>query len=195
MRRKGKEKIKEIKKKIREEYFFNVPNIFTLARLLFASVVIYMLFNNYSKLSIGIVFIIGALTDWVDGYFARRSGKTTEIGARFDQVIDRIFTLTIVIALGIFFVIHKEGNLLFLFLLLSREIIATPGFIIRIIRNKDAYRVKYIGKLTTFIQSIAIAMLILEINWFGLNWSLYSVIATCILGIIAGFDYLKDSVI
>src|SRR3989344_5268073 len=97
---KGKDAIKngikkveeDVKKEIREEFFFNVPNSITLARLILVFVFVYMLFNEYSKFSLITIFAIAALSDWFDGFFARKLKQTTKIGARLDQVIDRVFT-------------------------------------------------------------------------------------------------------
>jgi len=181
------------KKEIKGEIFFNLANSFSILRLLLTFVIVYMLFNDYSRFSIGIVFIIAAATDWFDGFFARKLNQTTKLGARLDQVMDRIFTIIIAAALLIFFVMTGE-RIMLIFLVLAREIIATPGFVLRLIKDKDAYGVRYIGKVTTFIQSTSLAIIILNIRWFSLDWPLYSAIATCIVGVIAGFDYLGDSI-
>jgi len=193
MPKKGKKrirkKIKKVGRSIKKEVLFNVPNTLTLLRLLLAFIVVYMLFSGYSRLSVAVVFAIAALTDLFDGYLARKLKQTTKIGARLDQVIDRIFAAIIVISLGAYFLIYTHESILVLFLIMSREIIGLPGFIIRIIRGTDTYKVRYIGKLTTFVQSFAIAFIML-----GLSWSIYFAIVTCLIGVISGFDYLKDSV-
>ncbi|MDD5192035.1 MAG: CDP-alcohol phosphatidyltransferase family protein [Candidatus Nanoarchaeia archaeon] len=191
MKPKIKKKIKEIKKEIKQEIkedFLNVPNIITLIRIILVFFVVYMIFSDYSRLSIAIVFGFTAFTDWLDGYFARKLKQTSSMGARLDQVTDRLFTGVILIALLIFFIRTDAGEILFLFIIASREIIGLPGFLIRIVRNKDPYTVKYIGKLTTFIQSVTIALLIL-----GVSWIIYPVIITGLIGIVSGVDYLRDS--
>ena len=192
--------IKKAEKEIKKEIILNVPNSITLLRLVLVFVFIYMLFMHYSRISIFIVFAIAAVSDWFDGYFARKLNQKTQIGARLDQVIDRVFTGCIFIALIIFLVLNSKNPaeeifrlsptniFLLLFLSVSREIIGLPGFIIAIIRNKDLYQVRYIGKVTTFIQSFALAAIILQVNW-----AIYLVIPTCIVGVIAGFDYLRYS--
>lgn len=183
-----KQNVKKVKNEIKEEVFLNVPNTLTLSRILFAFIAIYMLFSGYSKWWVAIFFAIGAITDFFDGFFARKLKQTTTVGARLDQVIDRVFTIIIVLALVFYFIKHDKEGVLMLLLVCSREIIASPGVLIRIIRNKDAYKVKYIGKITTFIQSFAIGFIII-----GFSWSIYIAVATCLVGILAGFDYLKDS--
>ena len=180
----------DIKEEIEKEIFMNIPNSLTLLRLALTFVFVYMLFSNYPKTSIIVVFAIAALTDWFDGFLARKLNQRTNIGARMDQVIDRVFTISIVMALAVYSLINKtfENTILLLFLIISREIVSTPGVLIGVIRGKDLYKVKYIGKLTTFIQGFALGAVILE-----LDWAIYLAIPTCIIGIIAGLDYIRYS--
>ena len=178
---------------IQKEIFLNVPNSLSLLRLILTFVFIYLLFMNYSKLILIIVFAVAALTDWFDGFFARKLNQKTNIGARLDQVIDRVFTTAIVLAIIIYALIYQRHDnlndiLLLLFLITSREIVSIPGILIGVIRGKDLYKVKYIGKLTTFVQGFALGAIILNVDW-----AIYLAIPTCIIGIIAGFDYLRYS--
>lgn len=198
--KKVEDKIKHAEKEIKDEIILNVPNSITLLRLVLVFVFIYMLFMNYSRISLLIVFAIAAISDWFDGYFARKLNQKTQLGARLDQVIDRVFTGCIFIAMIIFLILNSKNPaedifrlsptniFLLLFLSVSREMIGLPGFIIAIIRNKDPYQVRYIGKVTTFIQGFAFAAIILQVNW-----AIYLVIPTCVVGVIAGFDYLRYS--
>jgi len=183
-----KQNVKRVRNEIREEVFLNFPNTLTMSRILFAFIAVYMLFSGFSRWWVAIIFAIGAITDFFDGFFARKLKQTTIIGARLDQVIDRVFTAIIVFALVFYFIKYNKSGILLLLLISSREIIALPGVLIRIIRDKDAYKVKYIGKITTLVQSFAIAFIIV-----GFSWSIYFAVVTCLVGILSGFDYLKDS--
>ncbi len=175
-----------------KELFLNIPNMITLSRLGLTFVFIYMLFTNFFRKYLFIIFVIAALTDWLDGFLARKLNQKTKIGARMDQVIDRVFTLSIVSALLIHSITRdKFQNTGFLLLLIcSREIISTPGVLIRVIKCKDLYQVKFIGKLTTFIQAFAIGAIILQLPYYV---ALGIAIPTCIIGILAGIDYLRSS--
>ena len=195
-REKIKQKTKEIKTELKKEIkenFFNIPNTLTLARIILAFVVVYMLFSGFHRFVVGAVFLIAALTDALDGILARRLKQTTSIGARLDQVVDRIFTILIVIALAIYFaknsLIYSGKAILFLILISSREIIGLPGFLIRIVLNKDSYKVKLIGKITTVIQFATITLIIINFKYV-----FPFIIATSLVGIVSGFDYLRDSV-
>jgi len=178
---------KEVKKEIKED-FFNIPNTLTLSRLFFAFIAIYMLFSGYSRILVAVVFAIAAITDFFDGYLARKLNQTSSTGARLDQVTDRIFTTMITVALLFYFLKYNIDGILMLVLISSREIVGLPGLIIRMVRNKDVYTVKYIGKITMWVQSFAIGFIIA-----GFSFSMYFAIATCVIGTLAGFDYLRDS--
>ncbi len=187
---KFKRKLKNTKKEVKKEILFNVPNTITLFRLILMFIFIYMLFNDFSKVSIVIVFGVAAATDWLDGFFARKLKQTTQFGARLDYIVDRVFTIIIVVSLIIFAYLKSDLNnvLLLLVLTTSREIIGAPGFLIALFRNKNYYSVKYIGKVTTFVQSVTLGIII-----FGFSWAIYSAMIACILGIFSGLTYLKYS--
>lgn len=178
------------KEEAKQEKFFNVPNVITSFRLILVFIFIYMLFNEFKIYFTLSVFIVAAATDWFDGFFARKLNQTSKFGARMDYVVDRIFTILVVGSLVVYLflegILEKEFSLLLMSV--SREIIGAPGFLIALIRGKEYYHVRYIGKLTTFVQSCALGAIIL-----GVSWAIYLAIATCILGIFSGFTYLKYS--
>ena len=183
-------KINKTKKEVKKELLFNVPNTITLFRLILMFAFIYMLFKEYHIIALVSVFSIAALTDWFDGYFSRILEQQSYLGARMDYVVDRIFTIVIVLALIFYTYSHStiDNILLLLMFTTSREIIGAPGFLIALIRKKDYYSVKYIGKVTTFVQSVTLGVII-----FGFSWAIYPAIITCIFGIFSGFTYLKYS--
>jgi phosphatidylglycerophosphate synthase len=193
------DKIHNVESEIKKEILFNVPNSLTFLRLLLSFVFVYLLFNNYSRIILFVVFVIAAITDWFDGFFARKLKQTSNFGARFDQIIDRIFTVLIVGSIIVYLVIQKSSIenifslssnniMLLLFLSVSREIIGSFGVLILLIRNRPTYKVKYIGKVTTFMQSVTFAAIIIE-----LPYVIVLAVITCVLGIFAGIDYLKSS--
>ncbi len=80
-------KIKNIKKLIA-----NIPNILTISRLFLTFPLI--IFLEINKINIVFVLIIiGGITDYFDGYFARKLNLKTKFGAIFDPLTDKIFSL------------------------------------------------------------------------------------------------------
>ena len=192
IKEKVKKESKKIKREVKNEFILNVPNTLTLIRLIFTFILGYMILFNYNNLLIGVLFALAAISDWFDGFFARRLNQKTELGARLDQVIDRVFMIPLVIILMYKFYYIDKNMAYLLVICLSREMVGFPGFIIRIIRNLDSYKVKYIGKVTTFIQSMAIGAIIFNIPGTTSIIVILS-LATGLIGLVAGFDYLRDS--
>jgi CDP-diacylglycerol--glycerol-3-phosphate 3-phosphatidyltransferase len=70
-------------------HFWNVPNTLTLSRLVLA-VVVFALISYTFYLSAAVVFSIAALTDALDGYFARLLNQESPIGRQLDPLIDKV---------------------------------------------------------------------------------------------------------
>src|SRR6266403_2251443 len=69
--------------------FWNVPNTLTLSRLVLA-VVVFAAISYEFYLTALVVFTLAALTDALDGYFARLLGQDTAIGRQLDPLIDKV---------------------------------------------------------------------------------------------------------
>ena len=77
----------------------NLPNSLTLIRLLLIFPIIYFL-ETYISQFIFPLLILGGLTDYFDGYFAKRLNLMTSFGAVIDPVADKIFTIIPLLWLG-----------------------------------------------------------------------------------------------
>ena len=71
---------------------FNLPNVLTLSRIALIPVFVgvYYLEWRYSHMLAAGIFAFAAITDWVDGYLARRMGLVTPFGAFLDPVADKM---------------------------------------------------------------------------------------------------------
>jgi len=79
---------------------FNLPNLFTLARLLLAPFIASDILSNRYGRAIVLLFAAG-FTDVMDGYLARRFETSTRVGAYFDPIADKILLSAIYISLGV----------------------------------------------------------------------------------------------
>ena len=93
-----------------------IPNFLTLSRLLVTPLIIYLGLNNHLIILI-IVAVFIALTDFFDGYLARKWQVTSDFGAKLDMIADKVLALGLLILL-----IMK--NHLFLYVLILESIIA-----------------------------------------------------------------------
>ena len=79
---------------------FNLPNLFTLARLVLAPFVASDILRGHYGRAIILLFIAG-FTDVIDGFLARRLKSSTPAGAYFDPIADKIMLSVIYISLGL----------------------------------------------------------------------------------------------
>ena len=77
------------KNQIGKERVFNVPNQLTVARLLLSVGLFVLLVFEYYLASL-FLFAVAALTDWLDGYWARKYGQVTTLGRILDPFVDKI---------------------------------------------------------------------------------------------------------
>src|SRR5436190_13218071 len=98
----------------------NLPNILTLSRLVLAFVLFWLI--HIEQWSAGLaVFCIAAVTDWLDGYLARKQGLTSALGRNLDPLVDKL----LICGAFIFLMPVKEANLVpwMVTLVIGREIL------------------------------------------------------------------------
>ena len=180
-----------------KENIWNLPNALTLSRIIISFITIFFIFAGFDIFYIISAFIIGMITDCLDGWVARRFKLTTEFGGKFDMVADRF--LMVGVAFASIIKLNASGilsnnQLLQIFLILSREIIAFSGVLITIMAGRGvlAPRPRFIGKATTFMQAITFPMILLSIFYQVFSFSLYFAVATSIIGVVSAFYYIND---
>mmetsp|Transcript_26667 Transcript_26667/g.47457 ORF Transcript_26667/g.47457 Transcript_26667/m.47457 type:complete len:264 (-) Transcript_26667:32-823(-) len=84
------------------EKLFTLPTVLTLLRLILVPVFIFLWLDpgKYSPLLSAITFTLASITDWLDGYLARRLGLATAFGAFLDPVADKIMVSAALILLA-----------------------------------------------------------------------------------------------
>ena len=70
----------------------NLPNFLSLLRILLIPLIFY-LYGTGANLICGAVFLLAILTDYYDGYFARKLNQSSHFGSILDPVADKIFEL------------------------------------------------------------------------------------------------------
>jgi CDP-diacylglycerol--glycerol-3-phosphate 3-phosphatidyltransferase len=144
----------------------NLPNLLTLSRIpiLFGIVALLMLSTADDPLrgaSSGafILFILGALTDWADGYVARQQGLVSNFGKLMDALTDKVFMVGLFIALLVLGVLPQVWALPLLLLILSREFLIT-GLRLVAASSGVVLAAEKSGKHKTVSQIIAAVLLL-----------------------------------
>lgn len=139
----------------------NIPNILTSVRIFMIPVlvVIYYLPWEGRYYACAIIFALAAVTDWLDGYLARKLNQTTPFGAFFDPVADKIM-----VAIALVLLVASYANPL---LTLASAVIIGREIVISALREwmaemgkRASVAVSYIGKLKTAMQMLAIFILL-----------------------------------
>ena len=80
----------------------NIPNLLTLLRILLIPFffVVYVLDSGWSNQVATFIFVVAAITDWLDGYMARRLNQYTAFGAFLDPVADKLIVATALVLLA-----------------------------------------------------------------------------------------------
>lgn len=141
----------------------NLPNLLTLSRIpiLFGIVgFLYAPFHGASTLAF-VLFIIGALTDWADGYYARKQGLVSNFGKLMDALTDKVFMVGLFITLLAASVLPAWA-LPLLLLILSREFLIT-GLRLVAASSGIVLGAEKSGKHKTVSQIVAAMLLLMAV--------------------------------
>lgn len=139
----------------------NIPNILTLIRIACIPLLIVLFYLPFSwsmPLAAGL-FALASVTDWLDGYLARRLNQSTPFGAFLDPVADKLM-----VAIALALLIERFDTWL---LTLPALVIIGREIVISALREwmaemgkRASVAVSWIGKLKTTLQMVAILLLI-----------------------------------
>ena len=153
----------------------NLPNILTLARVAAVPVVLVLLLSDSRKSGVwaAAIFGIAAVTDFVDGWLARKWGIVTVLGKFLDPLADKLIVMVALIML----IPLDRVPAWAVFIILAREMVVTG---LRSIASSEGIVIdaSELGKYKTIYQMIAIPGLMLhyDFNWlFGLDWGIFQV--------------------
>ena len=132
----------------------NLANLFTISRLVITPVLIYTILNDYYLVSGGLVAVAVA-SDWLDGVIARKQNDTTKHGELLDPAVDKIFTISVLVA----FVEKQLISSFVVFLIVLREMMIT-WFRSVMVNKGVVVPASFHGKLKTTLQLIAIFLLL-----------------------------------
>lgn len=149
--------------------FQNIPNLLTLLRILLIPVfvVLFYLPWQYASEACAVVFALAAVTDWFDGYLARRLGQVSVLGAFLDPVADKLM-----VAAALILLVQQDpipGLAIPVLVIIGREItISALREWMAEIGARAQIAVSAIGKVKTAFQMTAIFLMIYRDDLFGM---------------------------
>lgn len=104
----------------------NIPNIISVSRILMLFVIVGLLYVPlHGAATVAFVlFIIGAATDWLDGYIARKYDIVSNFGKIIDALTDKIYVVGLFVSLLALNFLPK-GSIFLILLIIGREFIVT----------------------------------------------------------------------
>ena len=146
---------------------WTIPNIITFIRVLLIPVfvVVYFWDWKWAHQAAAFIFWLAAVTDWFDGYLARKLKQSTAFGAFLDPVADKL-----IVATALLLITHSYASIwvtIPAILLLAREVYVSA------LREwmgqqglQDSVKVSFMGKAKTTTQMLALIGLLSELEYF-----------------------------
>ncbi len=148
--------------------FFNLPTLLTWARIVAIPLIIGIFYLPLDpamrNITATVLFIAVALTDWADGYLARRLNQTSSFGAFLDPVADKFLICAALLVL----LYLRRVDAIVAFVIIGREIAisALREWMAQIGASRSV-AVHMLGKIKTVMQMVAIPFLLYDGALFG----------------------------
>ncbi|WP_267221013.1 CDP-diacylglycerol--glycerol-3-phosphate 3-phosphatidyltransferase [Dyella silvae] len=179
----------------------NLPTWLTLFRVLLLPVMVVVFYWQFPghNITAAIVFLLAAITDWLDGYLARRLNLTSAFGAFLDPVADKLM-----VAVTLFLLVETHrGGWPGILMAVTAAIIVGREISVSALREwmaeigmRATVKVAFIGKLKTVMQMVALVVLIVQHEKSAEALRLYHIgeallVIAGILTIWSGLYYLR----
>ena len=147
----------------------NIPNLITLFRIVIIPIFVLIFYIDglpYRHIVLTALFFLAGVSDWVDGYLARKLGQQSAFGAFLDPVADKLMVATALVLLVSANAERSEALMaLPAAVIIGREIaVSALREWMASIGDVTKVKVSYIGKLKTTAQLLAIGFLLYEKN-------------------------------
>ncbi|MFZ3580376.1 CDP-diacylglycerol--glycerol-3-phosphate 3-phosphatidyltransferase [Virgibacillus sp. DJP39] len=183
----------------------NIPNKITLSRIFLIPIFILLLSIPFewgqieigeallpvSHLVAALLFIVASTTDWIDGYYARKFNMVTNLGKFLDPLADKLLVsaaLILLVELGL-------APAWIVILIISREF-AVTGLRLVAAGEGIVLAASQMGKLKTWIQIVAISVLLLHnfpFSYIGFRFDIVALYAALIITVYSGYDYFDKN--
>jgi CDP-diacylglycerol--glycerol-3-phosphate 3-phosphatidyltransferase len=138
-------------------------NFLTFSRILLAAIIFLLLMSSDGYLLALILFFVASITDYLDGYLARKYNSVSELGEVLDPIADKILIVFVLFGLAV-----NLSSYLIAFiaaLIITREIWVGALRDLNARNNRgDATKVTFLAKIKTTIQLFTLSMYLLALN-------------------------------
>lgn len=168
---------------------FNIPNTISWIRIVVTGFIVLFLYLEQNFVAL-ILFLFASISDYFDGYIARKTGQVTNLGKVLDQMSDKILITSVL-------VVFTEMGLVPGWLVVTMVFRDTLVSVVRIMASEVGRIVaaNYFGKLKTVSQIVLVVGLFLQVLWFPKFETLNSVLVyvTTFFTVISGIVYVYQN--
>ena len=175
----------------------NIPNSLTLFRI--ALIPVFMLFFflpfKWAAPASALIFTLASVTDWLDGYLARKLGQFSSFGAFLDPVADKLMVVAALVLL-----VYYDGRVVMVIpavVIIGREIaVSALREWMSELGSRASIAVSWLGKVKTTTQMIAVILLLwrYDIAWIPVyELGMLLLYVSTVLTLWSMFNYLQAS--
>ena len=175
-----------------KKYFIFIPNLLTIIRIALVYPILNNIYLGNFEISI-IYFIVASVTDGLDGFIARKMNWQTELGTLLDPVADKIL-----LSGSVFILWLNQYIPFYIFVIFfSRDVVILLGAAIRMsVIESDTPTPNFLGKLTTTLQIIYIAIIflqvIIELDFELFPLDVFIIFVTILSLIVYAYNWVRD---
>jgi cardiolipin synthase len=148
-----------------EDRILTIPNALSLGRLACVPVFLWLMFGRRNRVAAAVLLGSLGITDWVDGYVARRFNQVSTVGKVLDPTADRVLLITGMVAILVDGAVPRWVG----WLAVSREVTVATGAVALAAMGARRVDVTWAGKCGTFGMMVAFPLFLLS-NAESFRW-------------------------
>ena len=172
-----------------------IINFLTISRIIIGPIIFMILISNDNNYLAFILFMIAGLTDYADGYLARKYNATSQIGEILDPIADKI--LIVFMLFGLSITIQSYILAFSSCLIISREIWVTALRDLNSRNNNiEASKVTFLAKIKTAFQMFTISIYLIATSFQNMLLIIIGdilIIVSVLVTLYTGYEYTLNS--
>lgn len=170
-----------------------LPNFITIVRLIAAPIAAWLLSAARYQEALAVVIVAG-VTDWLDGFTARKLNAAGKTGIILDPLADKVLLVVLFVELTI---VHLMPVWMLLLAVIRDLVIVIGAALLRWLRNIRRFVPSYLGKVSTFFQIMLVLMILVESAFPNDIFYLLRAAALVLAAIfttLSGLDYVRRGI-
>ena len=186
-------------------YFLDQFNVFSIAEVGNVALNDSGAYINWIMIILMLVFLLASMTDFLDGYLARKNNEVTDLGKFLDPIADKMLINSMMVFLALNFVSlasHQRFAFFLVIIMVIRDLVV-DGLRFMVAKKNVVVAANIFGKLKTVTQMVAIIVVFLNgfpFSYFDYNWPAYIHVSDWLcyiatfFSVLSGIIYVKQNI-